>query len=153
MNTTIGVKTNYGFEFFLKRNCSISPKLLAVIFIFLGLISLLIGITFYLFGATLILPFSFLEVFALVAAYIYNALHANDYELLRVDKNNVYFESKFGLKSREENFLKSMVRILPSDSNNLINLSQGQRHVHFGKNIHIRLRSMLEIEIKQALKN
>ncbi len=153
LNPRIGFKTDYGYEFYLKRNCSISPTLLAIIFIFLGLISILIGIIFYLIGATLILPFSFLEVFALVAAYFYNALHANDYELLRVDSKNVYFESKFGLKSRQENFLKSLVRILPSDHNNLINLSQGQRNVHFGKNIHTRLRSLLEIEIKQALKS
>ena len=153
MNTPIGVKTDHGFEFFLKRNCSISPNQLAIIFIFLGLISIFIGIIFYLIGATLILPFSFLEIFALGAAYFYNALHANDYELLSVDSKNVYFESKFGLKSRQENFLKSLVRILPSDQNNLINLSQGQRNVHFGKNIHTRLRSLLEIEIKQALKS
>lgn len=153
MNTPIGVKTDHGFEFFLKRNCSISPTQLAIIFIFLGLISIFIGIIFYLIGATLILPFSFLEILALGAAYFYNALHANDYEFLSVDSKNVYFESKFGLKSRQENFLKSLVRILPSDQNNLINLSQGQRNVHFGKNIHTRLRSLLEIEIKQALKS
>ena len=119
----------------------------------LGLISIVIGIIFYFFGATLILPFSFLEVFALVAAYFYNALHANDYERLRVDSQNVYFESKFGLKYREENFLKSLARILPSDHHNLINLSQGQRNIHFGKHIHTRLRSLLEIEIKQALQS
>ncbi len=153
VNTRIGIKTDYGYEFYLKRNCSISPTLLAIIFILLGLISLLIGIIFYFFGATLILPFSFLEVFALVAAYFYNALHANDYERLRVDSKNVYFESKFGLKYREENFLKSLARILPSDHHHLINLSQGQRNIHFGKHIHTRLRSLLEIEIKQALQS
>jgi len=101
----------------------------------------------------LILPFSFLEVFALVAAYFYNTLHANDYERLRVDNKNVYIESKFGREYREENFLKSLARILPSEKGNLINLSQGQRNIHFGKNIHTSLRSLLEVEIKQALKS
>ena len=153
VNTRIGIKTDYGYEFFLKRNCSISPTQLAVIFIFLGIISILIGVIFYSFGATLILPFSCLEVFALVAAYFYNAVHANDYERLRVDSKNVYFESKFGLKYCEENFLKSLARILPSDRINLIKLSQGQRNIHFGKNIHARLISSLEIEIRQALKS
>ena len=153
MNSKIGTKNDYGYEFYLKRNCSISPALLAIIFIFLGLISIFIGIIFYFFGATLILPFSFLEVFALVAAYFYNTLHANDYERLRVDKKNVYIESKFGHEYREENFLKSLARILPSEKGNLINLSQGQRNIHFGKNIHTSLRSLLEVEIKQALKS
>ena len=148
----IGIKTDDGYELFLKRNCSISPTLLAVIFIFLGVISIIIGIGFYFIGATLVLPFSFLEVFVLVAAYFYNAVHANDYELLRVDNKNVYFESKFGLKYREENFIKSLARILPSEHNNLIHLSQGQRSIHIGKYIHSTMRSFLEIEIKQALR-
>jgi len=136
-----------------KKNCSISPNKLAIIFIFLGLISILIGFIFYTFGAVLILPFSFLEAFALVVAYFYNALHANDFERLIVSGKNIYFESKIGLKYREEYFLKSLARILPSQYNNLINLSQGQRNIHFGKHIHTSLRSFLEIEIKQALKN
>ena len=153
VNPRIGFKTDDGYELHLKRNCSISPMLLAIIFIFLGLISIIIGISFYFTGATLILPFSFLEVFALVAAYFYNALHANDYERLRVDNKNVYFESQFGLKKREEIFTKSLARILPSEHNNLINLSQGQRNIHIGKYIHSTMRSLLEIEIKQALKS
>jgi len=151
VDTRIGVKTDYGYEFYLKRNCSISPIQLAIIFMFLGIISIVIGVIFYSLGATLILPFSFVEVFALIAAYFYNALHANDYERLKVDSQNVYFESKYGRIFREENFLKSLTRVLPSDNNELINLSQGQRNIYFGKNIHSRLRPSLAIEIKRVL--
>jgi uncharacterized membrane protein len=153
VNTPIGTKTDIGHEFYLKRNCSISPFQLAFIFIFLGIVSMLIGVIFYAFGATLILPFSLLEVFALFAAYFYNALHANDFERLRVDSKNVYFESKFGLRYCEEYFLKSLTRVLPSDKNNLINLSHGYKNIYFGRNIHSRRRSLLEIEIRSALKN
>jgi len=153
LNTTIGVKTGDGYEFYLKRNCSISPSQLAAVFIFLGTISVFIGIVFYSLGATLILPFSCLEVLALMTAFFYNAIHANDYELLKVDQQNIYFESKFGLQYRKESFLKSLTRILPSRHSNLINLSQGQKHIYFGKNIHSRLRSNLENEIRQSLKN
>lgn len=153
MNTPFGVITSDGYEFYLKRNCSISPNQLAAVFIFLGTISVFIGIVFYSLGATLILPFSFLEVLALITAFFYNALHANDYELLRVDQKNIYFESKFGLQHRKESFLKSLTRILPSRHSNLINLSQGQKHILFGKNIHSRLRFYLENEIRQSLKN
>jgi hypothetical protein len=147
------MKTGDGYEFYLKRNCSISPSQLAAVFIFLGTISVFIGIVFYSFGATLILPFSCLEVLALMTAFFYNAIHANDYELLKVDQQNIYFESKFGLQYRKESFLKSLTRILPSRHSNLINLSQGQKHIYFGKNIHSRLRSNLENEIRQSLKN
>ena len=153
MNTPIGLKTNYGYEFYLKRNCSISPILLAVIFMFLGIISLLIGTLFFLFGATLVLPFSLIEVLALVVAYFYIAFHANDYEHLTVDSENVYFKSKFGSRHLEEKFLKSMTRVLPSDRKNLINLCHGQRNILFGYNIHMNSRSILEKEIRQALQN
>jgi len=77
----------------------------------LGIISIVIGVIFYSIGATLILPFSFVEVFALATAYFYNALHANDYERLKVDSRIVYFESKYGRSFREENYLRSLTRV------------------------------------------
>jgi len=151
VDLSIGSKTDYGHEFYLKRNCSISPLQLATIFLLLGIISVGIGIIFYSLGATLILPFSFVEVSALVLAYFYNALHANDYERLRIDQQSVYFESKEGRIYSEETFLKSLTRVMPIDNSNLILISQGKRHIHFGKNIHSRLRPSLEREIRQLL--
>ena len=151
MSTPIGIKTEYGYEFYLKRNCSISPAQLAIIFIVLGIFSIAIGSIFYSLGATLILPFSFLEIFALTAAYFYNAVHANDYERLKIDRNNVYFEAKSGLKYFEEKFLKSLTRVVPNENNNLVKISQGQRNIFFGKNIHSGFRSTLESEIKRCL--
>jgi uncharacterized membrane protein len=53
----------------LKRNISISPTQLALIFGGLGLVSLLIGLAFYWAGASLILPFSLFEIVALLVAY------------------------------------------------------------------------------------
>ena len=66
----------------LKRNISISPAQMALIFTVLGLISLAIGAGFYMMGASLVLPFSLLEIAVLLIAYFYNAVHANDYEKL-----------------------------------------------------------------------
>ena len=71
----------------LKRNISMTPSSLAFIFICLGAVSLLIGIGFYLVGASLVLPFSFLEITVLLVAYFYNAIHATDYEKLIVGEN------------------------------------------------------------------
>jgi uncharacterized membrane protein len=148
----IGIKTDNGYEFYLKRNCSISPIQLAVIFLFLGSISLVIGVVFYIFGATLILPFTFIEFFALVAAYFYNAMHANNYERLNIDKEFVFFESKFGRKYRQEKFIKSLIRVLPSDHEQLVHLAQGLNNIHFGKNLHLTLRPSLETEVRNALR-
>jgi uncharacterized membrane protein len=148
----IGIKTDKGYEFYIKRNCSISPTQLAVIFLFLGLISTSIGTVFYIFGATLILPFSFLEVFALVAAYFYNAMHANDFERLTIENEYVLFESKFGRKYRKEKFIKSLTRVLSSEREQLVHLTQGLNKIHFGKNLHLTLRSLLETEVRNSLK-
>ena len=62
----------------------------ALIFLGLGFVSLLIGAGFYFAGATLILPFSLVEIAALVLAYIYNAIHANDYEKLTVEEHRIF---------------------------------------------------------------
>ena len=102
-------------------------------------------------GATLILPFAFLEIFALVAAYFYNAMHANDYERLNIEKDHVFFESMFGSRYSEENFRRSLTRVLPSERDHLVHIAQGQRNIHFGKNLHATLRPLLETEIKHAL--
>ena len=151
MLESIGTKTHRGHEFYLQRNCSISPKQLAYIFIALGAISVLIGYTFFLLGASLILPFSFVEVFALLVAYFYNAIHANDYEYLVIGKDYVYFEAKNGTSYYEEKLLKSMARIFSSERQNLINIYQGQKNIIFGHHIHLNHRPYLEKEIKMLL--
>jgi uncharacterized membrane protein len=121
------------------------------IFIFLGILSFLIGFIFYSIGAQLILPFSLIEIIALTIAYFINAIHANDYERLKVDKENIYFESKYGAKYCDEKFLKSSARIFPSTQKNLVSLQQGDKNITFGHHIHISRRPILEKEIRQAL--
>jgi uncharacterized membrane protein len=151
VRTPIGTRTEDGHDFYLKRNCSISPKSLALIFMVLGLFSVLIGIIFYTLGANLILPFSFVEVFALATAYFFNALHANDFEHLKIDKEHIYFESKYGRKFRKEKFIKSMTRVFPSTHKNLVNLSQGKKNIILGYNVHINCRPILESEIRRLI--
>ena len=73
----------------LKRNISISPAQMALIFTVLGLISLAIGAGFYMLGASLVLPFSLLEIAVLLIAYIYNAIQIHQaYFLLHKKYSN-----------------------------------------------------------------
>ena len=136
----------------LKRNISISPVAMAFIFMGLGFVSLLIGAAFYFAGATLILPFSLVEVAALVLAYIYNAIHANDYEKLTVEGNSLKIESKVGLKISEMQLVRSMTRVETlSHLNEIIQLRQGCIHAVFGKFVHANLRPLLEKKIADRL--
>jgi len=151
-NTVVAQRTENGWEWFFKRNCSISPYQLAGIFLFLGIVSLSIGITFYAMGATLILPYCFVEIFVLILAFFYNAKHANDYEQLVLQPNVIKIVHKKGelVKSFELN--RPYVRVeLVADKQDLILLSHGAQQVHFGSHIHPNLRSRLSSEIKLKL--
>ena len=136
----------------LKRNISISPATMACIFIGLGLVSLLIGSGFYFAGATLVLPFSLVEIAVLVIAYFYNAIHANDYEKLTVEGNNVKIESKVGLKISQLQLVRSLTRVdTLSHLNEIIQLRQGSSHTFFGKFVHANLRPLLAKKIADRL--
>lgn len=137
----------------LKRNISIAPQTLACIFLALAFVSVLIGIVFYLAGATLILPFSLLEISALLIAYFYNAIHANDYEKLIVAGNLIQVESKIGLKLNQIQLVRSMTRVdTLSHLNELILLKQGLKGTYFGRYVHANLRPMLAQKIAERLR-
>ena len=136
----------------LKRNISIAPVTMAFIFVGLGFVSLLIGSVFYLAGATLILPFSLIEIAALALAYFYNAIHANDYEILTIEGNSVRIESKVGLKISHMQLVRSLTRVdTLSHLNEIIQLQQGSIHTFFGKFAHANSRPMLAKQISHRL--
>jgi len=72
--------TDAGFEVLLKRNCSISPGRLLLVFGLLAALSVGIAAGFAMLGAWLILPFAGLEVGVLGAAFWLTARHATDFE-------------------------------------------------------------------------
>ena len=125
---------------------------MAWIFIGLGFVSLLIGAGFYWLGATLVLPFSLVEIAVLVIAYIYNAIHANDFEKLTVEGNSLKIESKVGLKTSELQFVRSLTRVETlSHLNEMIQLRQGSIQAVFGKFVHANLRPLLAKKIADRL--
>jgi uncharacterized membrane protein len=149
------VQGNYdgsSWSWHLKRNISISPSQLALIFGALGLVSLIIGFAFYWVGASLILPFSLVEIAVLLVAYIYNAIHANDYETLTLNGNVIQVESKIGLKLNHMQFVSSLTRVDTLDHmNQLIQLKQGQKDTYFGRYVHANLRPLLAKQISSRL--
>ena len=57
-------------QWFLRRNCSVTPLQLGWMYLALCLLSLAIGTLFWFAGARLVLPFAWLEVMAVGAALI-----------------------------------------------------------------------------------
>jgi uncharacterized membrane protein len=72
--------TRAGFRVILKRNCSISPRALLLVFALLAAVVVSIASAFAVLGAWLILPFAGLEIVLLGAAFWITARHATDYE-------------------------------------------------------------------------
>lgn len=148
----LGQNQGSSWVWHLKRNVSIAPFTLALIFVGLGFVSLLIGFMFYLAGATLILPFSLFEVAALLIAYFYNAIHANDYEKLTVEGSAIKIENKIGLKLTQIQFVRSLTRVdTLSHMNEIIQLRQGRKDTFFGRYIHANLRPLLAKKIAERI--
>jgi uncharacterized membrane protein len=151
-SSTYAQKTFNGWEWHFKRNCSISPQQLIVIFLSLAVLSLIIGGAFYLLGASLILPFSCLEIVVLSVAFYFNALHAVDFERLRIDANEVIIESKKGKHEHETKLIRGFTRVHAlSDRGDLIVLNQGSHEVTFGHHIHPNYRAQVLRELRERL--
>jgi uncharacterized membrane protein len=136
----------------LKRNISIAPFHMALIFIALGVVSLAIGTAFYMLGASLVLPFSILEIAVLLIAYFYNAIHANDYEKLILQDGIVKIERKTGFKTSEVQLVRSLTRVdLELQKNALIQIRQGNQSTFFGRFVHANLRPELAQQISNRI--
>ena len=136
----------------LKRNISIAPSHLAYIFVGLGTFSLLIGFGFYWMGASLVLPFCLIEISALLIAYFYNAIHANDYEKLVLDGNLINIEWKLGFKINRVQLVRSMTRVdMLGQPDEIVQLRQGSHNTYFGKFVHANLRPLLAQKISERL--
>lgn len=147
-----GTPDGAGWRWHHKRNISISPGKLALIFAGIGFISLLIGLVFFWMGASLILPFSMVEIAALSIAYVYNAIHANDYETLILSADLVQIERKIGLKLHQAQWVRSMTRVDQTKlTNTLIEIRQGKERTYFGRFVHVNLRLMLAKQISARL--
>jgi uncharacterized membrane protein len=72
--------TPAGFRVLLRRNCSIAPRALLLVFALLAALAAGIASAFAALGAWLILPFAGLEIVLLGAAFWVTARHATDFE-------------------------------------------------------------------------
>jgi|CryBogDrversion2_11_1035321.scaffolds.fasta_scaffold55132_1 uncharacterized membrane protein len=150
--STYAQKTQTGWEWHFKRNCSISPKQLIYIFASLAIVSLLIGTVFYFLGASLILPFSFVEILVLSVAFYYNAMHAIDFERLVIDNNLVIIERKKGRQESEIKLTRGFTRVQTLNSEgNIIIINQGELKTTFGHHVHPNYREKVMRELRERL--
>ena len=140
-------------QWFLRRNCSVTPAQLATVYLSLCLVFLVISGFFWMQGATLVLPFAFLEMLMLGVAFFVYARHATDGERIVLQDGRLSVELECGGKFERAEFLGSWVRVEPGACDkSLIELTGQGKTVRVGRYVRPELRPALAREIRLALR-
>lgn len=134
-----------------RRNCSISPRQLMLVFGGLSATSLMVAGSAWMAGGTLVFPFAGLELIALAAAMFVYARHAADRECVRLapDRLQVEWENAGVVESVQ--FNPRWVR-LSQPEGGLIELSSSGRKVYIGRYMRPERREMVLRDLRAALR-
>lgn len=137
----------------LKRNCSVSPAQLLWVYLALCALSLGIATFFWLQGATMVMPFAWLEVVVVGAAFLVYSRHATDGERISLQGARLVVEVESGGHLERKEFEREWVRVEPlRGDHSLIELSGKGRSVQVGRYVRPELRPELAREIRLALR-
>jgi uncharacterized membrane protein len=140
-------------QWFLRRNCSVSPIQLVWLYVSLCVVSLGIGMLFWSLGATLVMPFASLELMAVGIAFVVYARHATDGERISLQEGQLVVELENAGKLERAEFQRDWVRVEPrAGDGSLIELSARGRTIRVGRFIRPELRPLLAREIRLALR-
>jgi len=140
-------------QWFLKRNCSITPVQLGWLYASLCLVSLGIGTLFWLQGAPMVLPFAWVELVAVGCAFVLYARHATDGEKIALQDGRLVVELENGGRYERAEFLMHQVRIEPqAGDRSLIEVWGQGRSVKVGRYVRPELRAALARELRMALR-
>ncbi|MBX3607905.1 MAG: DUF2244 domain-containing protein [Piscinibacter sp.] len=137
----------------LRRNCSMAPRLVLRLYLALSGVCLSIGTMFWWMGATLVMPFAWLEVLALGVALLVYARHAADAEHIRLEGGLLIVECETGGRTERVDFRPGGVRIGTGPAHGtLIELSGQGRRVVVGRFVRPELRRQLADELRRAVR-
>jgi uncharacterized membrane protein len=137
----------------LKKNCSITPRQLMGVYVALSVLSLGIGAGFWLHGATLVLPFTGVELLALAIAMAFHARHAADAEEIRLGRHTLSVVCRRGGRVERMEFQPAWVRVEPERGDrSLIEMSGEGRRIAVGRFVRPELRRQLADELRWALR-
>ena len=138
----------------LRRNCSVTPAQLGWLYLSLCVVSLGIGVFFWVQGATLVLAFAGLEITLVGLAFLAYARHATDGEWISLQGTRLVVEKESAGRRERAEFLRQWVRVEPkSGDHSLIELSGQGRSIEVGRFVRPELRQVLAREIRRALRS
>lgn len=140
-------------QWLLKRNCSMAPSQLLVVYVSLCVISLGIATYFWVNGATLVMPFAWAELLVVGAALLVYARHAADRELITLGLDGLTVEHLHGGRIERAEFQPDWVRVEPRlDDRSLIELSGQGRTIAVGRYVRPELRRALAEEFRATFR-
>jgi uncharacterized membrane protein len=141
-------------HWFLRRNCSVTPRQLGWLYLSLCVVSLGIGTAFWFQGARLVLPFAWLELVAVGVAFLVYARHATDGEKIYLRGAQLVVELENGGRLERAEFRRDWVRVEPKTGDgSLIEVSGQGRSIDVGRFVRPELRPQLAKEIRMALRS
>lgn len=140
-------------HWFLGRNCSVTPVQLGWLYASLCVVTLGIGTFFWFQGAVMILPFAWLELVAVGAAFVAYARHAADREHILLQGRRLVVETETAGRLERAEFDRDRVRVEPVvDDHSLIEVSGQGRRMSVGRYLRPELRPALARELRRALR-
>jgi uncharacterized membrane protein len=140
-------------HWFLGRNCSVTPAQLGRLYASLCVVTLGIGTFLWFQGAVMVLPFAWLELAAVGAAFLAYARHAADREHISLSGRRLVVELENAGRTERAEFNRDWVRVEPAvDDRSLIEVSGQGRRVNVGRYVRPELSPALAREIRRALR-
>lgn len=140
-------------EWCLKRNCSASPKQLALIYGSLVAVSFGIAIGFAMLGLWGVLPFAGIELLGLAAAFVVYGRHAGDYERVVLHEERLRIERCSAGALSVEEFGAPWVRVRRERSMRpRVWLEVRGRQVEIGRYVGVERREAFAEELQRALR-
>jgi len=141
-------------EWILKRNCSLSPRQLAVAYAVLCIASLGAAVVFTLQGAWHVFAFAVVEMAAVATAFIHYARHATDHEHIMLIDGYLLIECNCGGKVRQIRLNSCWTRIAPpARYGALIRFEEKGKKIEVGRYVTEGKRKQIAEEIREKLRD
>jgi len=148
-----GGQGSHAVQWLLKRNCSVTPAQLLGVYVSLCIVSLGIAGFFWAQGATMVMPFAWLELLVVGIAFRVYARHAADGERIVLQGSCLVVELESAGRLERAEFNREWVRVEPKTGDgSLIEVSGQGRSVSVGRHVRPELRPALAREIRHALR-
>jgi uncharacterized membrane protein len=140
-------------QWVMKRNCSITPRQLGLVYLGLCAVSLVISVFFALQGAPYVLMFAGPEMLVLGLALLIHARHAGDRETITLTGRALAVERLHGRRLERADFRADWLAVEPAGGQgSLLELSGQGQSVRVGRFLRPELRAAFAQELRQALR-